>query len=86
MPDEEKGAFSLSFAATSSKHRRKRVKVNEDEDKPQQEYVTGLSENGLTFRDSDNPQNCANGQDQKIIPNLGNNLRGTGPKAFNPNR
>ena len=83
MPDEKKEAFSLSFAASGSKHRHKRVKVNEDEEKPQQEYVTGLSETGLTLRDR--AQAEANGH-HRVIPNLGNDLRGTGPRAYNPNR
>lgn len=83
--DGRKG-FSLIFGANSFKHRQTRVKIDEEDEKPKHEYVTGFTESGLTFRDADRTTTSVEGTTQKIIPNLGNDLRGLGPKAYNPNR
>jgi hypothetical protein len=79
--------FTLSFGAKSS-HRSKRVKVNEreDEGKRAQEFLTGFSEKGAVFRDGDRDAVVVEGVVKRIIPTQGNDFRGLGPKAFNPNR
>lgn len=77
---------SLSFGANSSSHRTKRVKVNEDDEDRAQEFLTGFSERGAVFRDSDRGVVVVDGDVKRIIPTQGNDFRGLGPKAFNPNR
>ena len=79
--------ISLSFGQNgTSKHRPKRVKVNEDAEEQKYEYVTGFSATGLQLRDQDPSSTTVDGQTKKVIPTQGNNLRGLGPRAYNPNR
>jgi len=79
--------FSLSFRETkASSHRTKRVKVNEDEEKKPQQFLTGFSERGAVFKDGDSNIVVVEGDVKRVIPTQGNNFRGLGPKAFNPNR
>ena len=79
--------FSLNFGTNkSSTHRNKRVKVNEEEEKLPQEYLTGFSNRGAVFRDNNRDAVVVEGEVKRVIPTQGNNFRGLGPKAFNPNR
>lgn len=78
--------FSLSFGAKSSKQRQKRVKVNEEEDVPLQEMVTGITADGFALAEKDRRTTSVEGKRQKIIPNQGNHFKGQGPKAYNPKR
>lgn len=79
-------AFSLSFGGGKAGHRSKRVKISEEEDRPVQQYLTGFEQNGAVLHEGASNVTVVEGETKRVIPNQGNNFRGLGPKAYNPNR
>ena len=89
MADEQKQngkGFSLSFGGGKAAHRSKRVRVNEEETIPEQQFVTGFAENGAVLQNGDQKTVVVEGSTKRVIPTQGNDFRGMGPRAYNPKR
>ena len=85
-PKQNGTGFSLSFGSSKATHRTKRVKVYEDEERPEQQFVTGFAENGAVYQDGNRKTVVVDGTTKKVIPTQGNDFRGMGPRAYNPKR
>ena len=78
--------FSLSFGGGKAAHRNKRIRVNEEEAKAEQQFVTGFAENGAVLQNGDQKTVIIEGATKRVIPTQGNDFRGMGPRAYNPKR
>ena len=87
MSEEQKQngmGFSLSFGGGKAAHRSKRVRVNEEEIKPEQQFVTGFAQSGAVLQNGDQKTVVVEGATKRLIPTQGNDFRGTGPRKYNP--
>ena len=78
--------ISLKFGGLKTAHRTKRVKVNDEDEMPEQQFVTGFAEGGALIKDGESTSVVIEGATKRVIPTQGNNFRGMGPKAYNPKR
>ena len=79
-------SINLSFQGGRSGHKNKRIKVNEEEDGPVQQLLTGFEQTGAVYTDTDAKTVAVEGAMRKVIPTQGNDFRGMGPRAYNPQR
>lgn len=77
--------IQLSFGSSNIGQKAKRVRINEKEEKPVQQLLTGFSETGAVLI-GETDDITVNGDVKRVIPTRGNDFRGMGPRAYNPHR